>query len=61
MDYHTWYVDHHRAEIGYVLNSKEEDMNKGYMSEALLKEVIALLDLMKMNLHRIEAFVGLNQ
>ena len=53
--YHTWYVTHNRAEIGYMLNS-DEYMGKGYMTE-VLKAVIDY-GFNKMNLHRIEAFVG---
>lgn len=54
--FHTWYTDHRRAEIGYVLNSVEY-MGKGIMSEA----VTSVLDygFTSMQLNRIEAFVGL--
>ncbi len=53
--YHTWYVTHDRAEIGYMIYS-DEYMGKGYMTE-VLKEVIEC-GFTKMNLHRIEAMVG---
>lgn len=53
--YHTWYVPHSRAEIGYMLYS-EQVMGKGYMKEALLPVINYGFN--KMNLHRIEAFVG---
>lgn len=53
--YHTWYVPHARAEIGYELFS-EPHKNKGLMKEALLPILAYGFD--KMNLHRIEAFVS---
>jgi len=52
--YHTWYIEHNRAEIGYGLIETERD--KGYMSEAL--KVILNYGFEKMKLNRIEAFVG---
>ena len=55
--FHTWYTDHARAEIGYVL-SNEASKGKGIMS-AVLKEVIDY-GFNTMKLHRIEAFVGPN-
>ncbi len=53
--YHTWYLPHYRAEIGYVLNN-DEAKGKGYMKEALQ----AVLDygFNEMGLKRVEAFVG---
>ncbi len=53
--YHTWYLDHSRAEIGYGMND-EEYRAKGYMSEALA----AIIDygFKKMKLNRLEAFIG---
>lgn len=54
--YHTWYTNHSRAEIGYMLFD-EKHMDKGYMSEAM-KTVIDY-GFHKMGLHRIEAMVGL--
>lgn len=53
--FHTWYVDHKRAEIGYVLTDKNF-RDKGLMSEAIAS--IVEYGFTKMNLHRIEAFVG---
>ncbi|MGL2965965.1 GNAT family N-acetyltransferase [Flavobacterium sp. XGLA_31] len=53
--YHTWYLDHNRAEIGYGLFD-ETYKNKGLMHETLK----AVLDygFNQMNLHRVEAFIG---
>lgn len=53
--FHTWYTDHKRAEIGYVI-FEEENMSKGYMSEALT--AVIKYGFEEMYLHRIEAFVG---
>ena len=55
--YHTWYIDHNRAEIFYMLID-DEDKRKGLMSEA----ISAIIDygFNQMNLHRIEAFIGPN-
>jgi ribosomal-protein-alanine N-acetyltransferase len=53
--YHTWYIDHNRAEIGYVLDSKD-DMNQGFMTEALSE--ILKYGFEQMNLNRIEAFLA---
>ncbi len=53
--YHTWYIDHHRAEIGYHLvddNFKQQ----GLMTEALKAVVNYGFDVM--NLNRIEAFIS---
>lgn len=53
--FHNWYVDHQRAELGYMI--KDEDYKrKGIMSEALS----AIIDygFNSMDLHRIEALVG---
>lgn len=55
--FHTWYLDHGRAEIGYALND-DVYKGKGLMSEAM-KYVIDY-GFNKMNLSRIEAFVGTN-
>lgn len=53
--YHTWFREHRRAEIGYMLFS-EEFYGKGLMSEAV-KEVIRYgFETMKLN--RIDALVG---
>lgn len=52
--YHTWYLEHRRAEIGYLL-FEDKYMNRGYLSEAMPE----MLDygFHKMDLHRVEAFV----
>lgn len=53
--YHTWYLQHSRAEIGYALND-DAHKNKGYMKEAIK----AVLDygFNDMQLNRVEAFIG---
>jgi len=53
--FHTWYIDHDRAEIGYGLF---DDIYKrqGYMSEALVP--ILEYGFTKMNLERVEAFTA---
>jgi len=53
--YHTWFTQHLRAEIGYVLN---EDVykGKGYMSQAL--PAVIKYGFETMNLHRIEALIS---
>jgi ribosomal-protein-alanine N-acetyltransferase len=53
--FHTWYTDHDRAEIGYMLTD-DNYKAKGIMSEAMAP-VIAY-GFQQMNLHRIEAFIG---
>lgn len=55
--FHTWNPQHHRAEIGYALNS-EDFKNKGYMKEALAK--ILEYGFQEMNLNRIEALIDEN-
>jgi len=53
--FHTWYTDHHRAEIGYGLY---ED---GYKQQGLMSEALkAILDygFHEMGLHRVEALIG---
>lgn len=52
--YHTWWLDHDRAEIGYWLN--EQARGKGYMTEAL--KAIMKYGFESMNLHRIEAMIS---
>jgi ribosomal-protein-alanine N-acetyltransferase len=53
--FHTWYCDHNRAEIGYVIY-KDEWKGKGLMKEAMR----AVLDFgfNSMHLKRIEAFIS---
>lgn len=53
--FHTWYLDHDRAEIGYVL-AQDAHKGKGYMSEALPR--IIGYGFRTMHLHRIEALVA---
>lgn len=53
--FHTWYVDHFRAEIGYDLIS-DDFKGKGLMTEAL--KTIIPIGFNEMNLNRIEAYVG---
>lgn len=53
--YHTWYTDHRRAEIGYGI-TVESMKGKGLMSEAIAP--IIQYGFEKMQLHRIEAFIG---
>ena len=53
--FHTWAMEHYRAELGYSIHI-ETEKKKGYMKEAL-KPIIEY-GFNKMNLHRIEAFVG---
>ena len=52
--YHTWWLDHNKAELGYWLN--ERSRGKGYMTEAL--ETIIKFGFNEMNLHRIEAYIN---
>jgi ribosomal-protein-alanine N-acetyltransferase len=55
--FHNWYKIHSRAEIGYALR-KEEYKNRGFMKEAIMP----ILDygFNKLNLNRMEAFIGPN-
>lgn len=53
--FHTWYRDHDRAELGYVLN-EDAFKRKGFMSEAIPPILAYGFD--EMNLHRIEAFAS---
>lgn len=53
--YHTWYLDHFRAEIGYGLFD-EEQKNKGIMTEAM--KSILEYGFHQMQLNRVEAFIG---
>ena len=54
-DFHTWYILHDRAEIGYGLND-DADKNKGFMKEALA--AVLKYGFQKMKLNRIEAFTS---
>jgi [ribosomal protein S5]-alanine N-acetyltransferase len=53
--FHTWYIQHHRAEIGYGL-SEENTRGKGYMTEIFPFVLRAGFE--NMNLNRIEALIG---
>lgn len=53
--FHTWYIDHSRAELGYSL-IREKHKRKGIMSEAL--GAIIPYGFQEMKLHRIEAFTA---
>jgi ribosomal-protein-alanine N-acetyltransferase len=53
--FHTWYVPHSRAEIGYHINF-DGDKKLGYMSEAM--RAIIAYGFGELQLNRIEAFVG---
>jgi ribosomal-protein-alanine N-acetyltransferase len=53
--YHTWMLQHRRAEIGYVLQ-EDRFKGKGYMKEAL--PFIVRYGFETMRLHRIEALVA---
>jgi ribosomal-protein-alanine N-acetyltransferase len=53
--YHTWYLPHFRAEIGYELY-EDKWKEKGLMKEALVPIINFGFEEMKLN--RIEAFVG---
>lgn len=53
--YHTWYLDHFRAEIGYGLFD-ESHKNKGIMTEAI--KAILEYGFHQMKLNRVEAFIG---
>ncbi|SCY52135.1 GNAT family N-acetyltransferase [Flavobacterium caeni] len=53
--YHTWYLDHARAEIGYGLFD-DAFKRKGLMTEAMRAVIDYGFDAMQLN--RIEAFVG---
>lgn len=55
--FHTWYLEHDRAELGYAL-SDDAFKNKGLMSEALVP--VLHYGFHTMHLQRIEAFVGPN-
>jgi ribosomal-protein-alanine N-acetyltransferase len=53
--YHTWYLLHHRAEIGYIL-SDESKRRQGLMKEALY--IVIQYGFEKMGLRRIEALTS---
>jgi ribosomal-protein-alanine N-acetyltransferase len=53
--FHTWYQDHHRAEIGYAI-FLEEFKNLGYMTEAM--KAVLQYGFNEMKLNRVEAMAG---
>ena len=53
--FHTWYLTHNRAELGYGLFN-DDYKGKGIMTEAI--NPIINYGFAEMNLHRIEAFIG---
>ncbi|XOV68800.1 MAG: GNAT family N-acetyltransferase [Fluviicola sp.] len=53
--YHTWYIDHHRAELGYAFFS-DAPKGKGWMTEAIAEVIPYGFEIMK--LHRTEAMVS---
>lgn len=55
--YHTWYLQHARAEIGYAIKD-DQWKRKGYMTETLLPVIKYGFEVM--NLNRVEAFIGAN-
>lgn len=55
--FHSWNPQHHRAEIGYALNS-DEFKNKGFMKEALGK--ILQYGFNELDMNRIEALIDEN-
>jgi [ribosomal protein S5]-alanine N-acetyltransferase len=55
--FHTWYLNHFRAEIGYGLFD-ENLKNKGIMTEAM--KAVLEYGFHQMQLNRIEAFIGTN-
>src|SRR2546428_8453278 len=55
--FHSWMLQHNRAEIGYSLY-RDESKGKGFMTEAI--KPIIVFGFEKMNLHRIEALISPN-
>ena len=53
--FHNWYIDHHKAELGYALY-KDEFKRHGYMTEAVNTILEYGFNVMKLN--RIEACIG---
>ncbi len=53
--FHSWYIEHRRAEIGYGLRDTAH-WGKGYMSEVL--PFVLRYGFETLQLHRIEAFIG---
>jgi len=57
LGFHTWYIDHDRAELFYFLKH-DEYKKKGIISETL--PIVLSYGYNEMNLRRVEAFVGPN-
>lgn len=55
--FHSWYIDHARAEIGYALHD-ENAKAKGLMSEAM--KALLHYGFERMRLNRVEAFISPN-
>lgn len=55
--FHSWNPQHHRAEVGYALNS-DEFKNKGFMKETLQK--VIKYGFQELDLNRIEALIDEN-
>lgn len=55
--YHTWYLEHNRAEIGYALY-RDSWKGKGVMTEVLQSVLDYGFNIMGLN--RVEAFIGPN-
>lgn len=55
--FHTWYLQHKRAELGYAMTA-EDTKGKGYMTEAI--KALLKYGFNSMDLNRVEAFVGRN-
>lgn len=55
--FHTWYIHHHRAELGYGIYLDEHKQH-GYMKEALSRIIQYGFETMQLN--RIEALVALD-
>lgn len=53
--FHTWYLPHSRAEIGYAITD-ESRKQQGFMKEALL--AVIQYGFEEMQINRIEAFIG---
>lgn len=53
--FHTWYLNHHRAEVGYALTD-DAHKRQGIMFEALKRVLQYGFD--DLHLNRVEAFVG---
>jgi [ribosomal protein S5]-alanine N-acetyltransferase len=55
LGFHTWHLEHQRAEVGYAVH-EDTDKNRGFMKEAL--KAVIRYGFEEMQLNRIEASVG---